>query len=77
LSGGKFLKLKDRVIFAIGVEVLEPLADPQGGGCKFGARKIAGVADGKAVGVTENPIQPLLDDLMLSQGQHQSRRPGN
>ena len=62
------LKLKDRVIFAIGVEVLEPFADPQRGRYKLLRRKIAGVADGEAVGVAEDPIQPLLDDLMLGQG---------
>src|ERR1700733_5411730 len=62
------LKLKDRAIFTVGVEVLEPFADPHRGGYKLLGRKIAGVADGEAVCVAEDPIQPLLDDLMLGQG---------
>ena len=30
-------------------------------------RKPAGVADGEAVGVAENPVEPLLDDLVLGE----------
>ena len=40
-------------------------------------RKVARVGDGDAVGVAEDPIEPLFDDLMLGQRQHQSRRAGD
>jgi len=63
-------ELKDRIVLAIGVEILEPVADHKSPGFKRVQRKVVCVGNDDAVGVAKRPIELLFAHLIFGESQH-------